>query len=108
MLLAGLPVVAYGQHAARTSLPNGGTDAEVVVGSLLCAVLYSLMLYGAARRLRSPKPPEDSLQPLCGTCGYSLRGNVSGRCPECGCEIMGRSNEILHGEGPGAPSDRAD
>lgn len=24
---------------------------------------------------------------LCGTCGYNLTGNVSGRCPECGTPI---------------------
>lgn len=27
---------------------------------------------------------QESFSPLCSTCGYSLRGNESGICPECG------------------------
>lgn len=26
---------------------------------------------------------------ICGECGYNLKGNRSGRCPECGREILG-------------------
>lgn len=30
----------------------------------------------------------DPEEPVCGTCGYSLIGNVSGRCPECGQPVV--------------------
>ena len=33
-----------------------------------------------ARRLRC----EQATAPYCGSCGYNLEGNESGRCPECG------------------------
>lgn len=42
--------------------------------SLLTLVLF---IGGRARRIEG----------LCGKCGYDLRGNVSGVCPECGTEI---------------------
>ena len=30
--------------------------------------------------------------PLCGACGYILRGIASGRCPECGAPIRGKQD----------------
>jgi hypothetical protein len=30
----------------------------------------------------------------CETCGYNLRGNRSGRCPECGTAITGRRSRV--------------
>jgi len=45
---------------------------------------YKLRWCSRCRRLRcfvvERKPPA----PKCHKCGYNLRGNVSGRCPECG------------------------
>jgi hypothetical protein len=29
----------------------------------------------------------------CGLCGYNLRGNVSGVCPECGTEVIAVSSD---------------
>ena len=28
--------------------------------------------------------------PCCGSCGYDLKGNLSGTCPECGTEVRQR------------------
>jgi len=45
---------------------------------LLYLPLIPIVVFGRRRRRRG------SDEPLCSACGYSLRGNVSGRCPECG------------------------
>jgi predicted Zn-ribbon and HTH transcriptional regulator len=34
------------------------------------------------------KNPDMSKKVLCIKCGYDLRGNVSGICPECGTEML--------------------
>ncbi len=31
----------------------------------------------------------------CGTCGYSLTGNVSGTCPECGTPVPKRTSDAV-------------
>jgi predicted RNA-binding Zn-ribbon protein involved in translation (DUF1610 family) len=76
--------------------PVGGEYFPVVdIGGrvLYVACAYWLILVGCALSLcaflvfsirRRPRPG------VCRTCGYDLRGNVSGRCPECG-ELTGRS-----------------
>lgn len=33
----------------------------------------------------------------CGRCGYDLRGNPSGRCPECGCAERGTADSVNGG-----------
>lgn len=48
--------------------------ATLVVG-LLCVLLFAIPLRHARYFWRPG---------LCDQCGYSLEGNVSGRCPECG------------------------
>ncbi len=35
----------------------------------------------------------------CGRCGYSLTGNVSGRCPECGTPVSAECGTALQAEG---------
>ena len=37
-----------------------------------------------ARYARAELPAERRRRGLCVACGYDLRGNVSGACPECG------------------------
>jgi hypothetical protein len=43
-------------------------------------VLHALTIWCLARSVHPPDPD----RPRCPSCGYSLKGNVSGRCPECG------------------------
>ena len=49
---------------------------------------YKLGWCSRCKRLRcfvvERKPPA----PKCHKCGYNLRGNVSGRCPECGQPVI--------------------
>jgi hypothetical protein len=54
---------------------------------LMLAVLpgYALVVAGvviAVRRYTRKPPPG-----FCQNCGYNLKGNVSGACPECGTDI---------------------
>ena len=57
-----------------------------MVGSLIilsfCATASVVFLFQLRRK---PKPVGET--PHCGGCGYSLTGNQSGRCPECGLEL---------------------
>lgn len=39
------------------------------------------------------KEPREEYHPLCLTCGYDMRGNSSGRCPECGNDFVYREWE---------------
>jgi predicted Zn-ribbon and HTH transcriptional regulator len=50
------------------------------------------------QRLAAIQPPRDV---RCPTCGYDLRGNVTGRCPECGALL---SSELRHHIAQLAPS----
>jgi len=61
------------------STPRRAVMILVDVGGVFVAILLSIWL---ARRLRGKRATGDD--PLCLTCGYNLRGNVSGTCPECG------------------------
>jgi hypothetical protein len=62
---------------------------------LWAAVIPNLLFYGAlgagvAWGFRRPaKTASSDESPQCQKCGYSLRGNVSGVCPECGRAIAG-------------------
>jgi rubrerythrin len=48
--------------------------------AVLCLAVLLVLLTTGKRRLPH----------LCRTCGYSLIGNVSGRCPECGEAVQPR------------------
>lgn len=68
-----------------------GTAFYAVCGGVLGAVLRPIM----SRSLRRRREKHG----LCGGCGYDLRGNVSGRCPECGTitpepEILFRKQSV--------------
>ncbi len=47
-----------------------------------CAGAVLWMALGERQARRRMRPG------LCRACGYDLTGNVSGRCPECGCPIV--------------------
>ena len=51
----------------------------MIVAILASGVGLSVLLTAARNWFTRPRPAG-----LCRTCGYSLRGNVSGVCPECG------------------------
>lgn len=71
--------------------------ARAIVDGLVPAMI-SLTVYGLltcfCRGVR--RQNDDS---LCRNCGYNLRGNVSGICPECGCAAMSPGGQT--GPGPG-------
>lgn len=46
--------------------------------------------------------------PTCLSCGYSLIGNVSGTCPECGCTAEDSSGVCLPASGPGLENESID
>ncbi len=53
-------------------------------------VVASMTAWGLCRLFRGQVVVQDG--PLCLNCGYSLIGNVSGRCPECGGAFEDREN----------------
>ncbi len=68
---------------------TGGTGNDHVDLTLLL-ILGSMMWYYVgygmvclASRLRRKRDLGS-----CGQCGYDLTGNVSGRCPECGVDVL--------------------
>ena len=69
-----------------SKLPSslGGTFPIVVlILDLIAAAFFSHRFYRMVVSFRRL-----SETPECETCGYNLTGNVSGRCPECGTEIV--------------------
>lgn len=50
---------------------------------VLALVIGMLLVFGVALAVVTRKPAAPNGSPRC-MCGYDLRGNVSGRCPECG------------------------
>jgi len=56
---------------------------EIAINAIvLCALIYQAIATGRAK-----SKIDRLLQGFCVTCGYNLRGNQSGVCPECGYEI---------------------
>lgn len=74
--------------------PSGGPPDHAVVGILggggagvVLAEVVSQMGFHAKQETDGP---------ACSRCGYDLRGNVSGRCPECGTQVTDASGSGLH------------
>ena len=68
-------------------------DCDFRVGGWLPCVLFLLFVVPTFllwRRRAARRPP--LLDNLCLTCGYSLTGNTSGRCPECGTAVPVRAD----------------
>lgn len=88
----------YHESGAYPSWGNPPYLAGVVVGVQIPYLLALLWITPAVRGLRTMRRRrvhrrrEQSSE--CLECGYSLVGNVSGVCPECGCatKSLGREN----------------
>lgn len=84
--IGGLAIALTCATCCITAVPYIGT---VILLPLLvfgrCYSLYFLEQYGPAWRCFA----DDGWPPRCRRCGYDLRGNVSGACPECGAPIHG-------------------
>jgi len=55
-----------------------------------CPLWLLALLFGAAAWSLRPRHPKLG---CCRECGYDLRGNVSGRCPECGTPTGGYTED---------------
>lgn len=54
----------------------------------LLALLLLIGIFSALRFLTSyERRKQEKKEPACQSCGYSLIGNISGTCPECGSEV---------------------
>jgi predicted RNA-binding Zn-ribbon protein involved in translation (DUF1610 family) len=62
-------------------------DSAILVGLFVTSALSALLSAIAAHRERKAATRRFRAD-LCLSCGYSLRGNVSGKCPECGERIL--------------------
>jgi hypothetical protein len=75
----GPTTIASGLSYVETTYHSGGSS-----GAMGCPIWGFVAAFSCPtlvlRKLRHDRAPAGS----CGTCGYDLTGNVSGRCPECG------------------------
>ncbi len=99
-VMSHMPVVEVWSSSARSWVVRllggwpsieGGRQDEIWVIScpLWLAFLATVCISVILSRLRKPPPQGDS----CRQCGYSLIGNVSARCPECGCATKSPGKE---------------
>lgn len=58
-----------------------------IVACLLAWNLPLFTLFARVLAWHCSRRPDVALEPLCPSCGYSLIGNPSGRCPECGAAV---------------------
>ncbi len=80
-------LAALGFEAPICEKHDWGSWEIIVPLWLPCLVLGGLRT-AAWLHVRQTRP-----DPVCGTCGYCLTGNVSGRCPECGTRVGRRTRE---------------
>lgn len=63
-------------------------DSDAFIVLLVIGLIFVpgnfFLVWLIARGSRGRRAAERATNPLCAQCGYDLRGNVSGRCPECG------------------------
>lgn len=77
-LLIACPTVFVGTFAATTFAASPGAPVNTMVISIGSMCALSLALYCFLPNYQSTS------EHRCMNCGYNLRGNISGRCPECG------------------------
>lgn len=89
-LASGPLLFAFYLLAGCVWLSLGRVQSTDLLGGLLLIawVMYSLLM-PTAIAIRRVRRRARTIWPRCSRCGYTLRGNISGRCPECGtpCEI---------------------
>jgi len=71
--------IAY-DFALEPALPNGMYPVWIITG-VIAAFVIALTVVGHRRSLVAAYTPDPT---KCRNCGYSLAGNVTGKCPECG------------------------
>jgi CBS-domain-containing membrane protein len=77
MLLAPLT----GTCAIGPCADSGAAFALTPIGDAIIGVLIAAVVWNRCPKRAYPGP-------FCAQCGYCLRGNVSGTCPECGHAIQ--------------------
>lgn len=79
-MFVALPVQRFVTQSRTCYCSRGSYTTLVLAGTvLLWAFGPGIVLLYARERYRRAR-----LFPICDSCGYDLRGNASGRCPECG------------------------
>ena len=85
------PVSVYGGGALALAVAFGTTPAPGpgVLLELLCFGVCTALAGFAAEQItiRAARPHIRAELGLCPACGYSLAGNASGVCPECGTPV---------------------
>ena len=85
----------------RTLINFVASQGKHLAGTVAFYALGGMLIWGAWRLVRGKPLVQDGT--ICERCGYSLIGNVSGRCPECGTPHA-RRNLTPRDEGVGPSS----
>ena len=88
-----VPVLHYGHRSIRPSLEYSGPLISYTCVSVSCIWIAVLTgIYPIAFALRETvRRRRRRGEILCRLCGYNLRGNASGVCPECGAAMVASS-----------------
>lgn len=79
--LAAWSILIFALPPARFTTGGVAAMAPLAAFHLITNIVTSLAMFPTLRFLGRPHPPDPT---LCQNCGYSLEGNETGRCPECG------------------------
>ena len=78
----GLALTMLGRGDAWRRLLDDDPGGWGVIGILMGTALFAQAMLHRPRRAGA-----------CGSCGYDLRGNVSGVCPECGSNVVAENSK---------------